>query len=479
MKRFTLATLLFGALSTGLAFGASDPVLKQVKELMQAKNYQRAIAMITTELRSKPQEYQLWLAMGYCHEGLQQTNEALEAFKRARTLNAKIPGIDNRINSIEKILKIGQAKKEDEHLTPEQKKGKELFAKVIKDKTYGRFDDAFGAFPACVDLNPEYLNGNDEGVIVAGLNYFQEKLERNDQSALFPHSVYLYFKGDFFNSEQGLYKFIEMKPAPEMIEKAQTYLKLIAERREAQSNALVKAPPQKDPDKTPIKTIDKAGKTTVASPSQPPSSPSTASSAVQPIEVMAGVPSDSDREALERSIKADRDMAARQAEVLIKEYSSANADRQKQIILDIGNLRAGSAEALGFLEGSLESKDYLTYAFSLEALRKIGPDAAPLAPHIIKSLDGVADLRVMNALNTLGRIQASDEETLSFLAKNLNSGKDNLQDVSFKSLVRIGEPAVPFLIEQKNKALDESGQKTLARIISQIKGISLDEALKL
>jgi len=485
MKRLALAALLCGALGADFAFGASAPFLKQVKELMQAKNYSKAITLIAAELRSKPQEYQLWLAMGYCRERMQQKKEALDAFKRARTLNPKIPGINSRIGSIEEIRKIGQAGKEDEYLTPEQKKAKKLFAKVIKDKGYGRFDEAFAAFPECVDLNPAYLNGNDEGVIAAGLNFFQEKLERGDRNARFMLSVYLYFKGDYTGSEDGLNKFIDMKPAPELIEKAKKYLKLIVDQREVQSQALSQAQGQAQgqaPVKVPIKTNVKTAGTVVGSASwttaPAPLSPAS-SAAVQAENAMAGVPSESDREALERSLKADRSLAAKEAETLIKEYQTANQARQGKIIWEIGMLRTGSAETLSFFEERLASKDYLVYVFSLEALRKIGHDAAPLAPQIIKGLDGVKDQRIVNALNTLGRIQASDEETLKYLAKNLSSGKNALRNVSFKSLVRIGEPAVPFLIEEKNKTTTaEDSKQSLGQIISQIKGISTDEAMQ-
>ncbi|HNV72034.1 MAG TPA: hypothetical protein PKO06_20175, partial [Candidatus Ozemobacteraceae bacterium] len=79
MKRLFISTLLLSTLSFPVSAGPSpDPFLKQVKELMQAKNYDRAITLINTELRAKPQEYQLWLAMGYCYEGLQKSKEALD-----------------------------------------------------------------------------------------------------------------------------------------------------------------------------------------------------------------------------------------------------------------------------------------------------------------------------------------------------------------------------------------------------------------
>jgi len=336
-----------------------------------------------------------------------------------------------------------------------------------------------------VDLNPAYLNGNDEGVIAAGLNFFQEKLERGDRNARFMLSVYLYFKGDYTGSEDGLNKFIDMKPAPELIEKAKKYLKLIVDQREVQSQALSQAQGQAQgqaPVKVPIKTNVKTAGTVVGSASwttaPAPLSPAS-SAAVQAENAMAGVPSESDREALERSLKADRSLAAKEAETLIKEYQTANQARQGKIIWEIGMLRTGSAETLSFFEERLASKDYLVYVFSLEALRKIGHDAAPLAPQISKGLDGVKDQRIVNALNTLGRIQASDEETLKYLAKNLSSGKNALRNVSFKSLVRIGEPAVPFLIEEKNKTTTaEDSKQSLAQIISQIKGISTDEAMQ-
>jgi len=134
MKRLALAALLCGALGADFAFGASAPFLKQVKELMQAKNYSKAITLIAAELRSKPQEYQLWLAMGYCRERMQQKKEALDAFKRARTLNPKIPGINSRIGSIEEILKIGQAGKEDEYLTPSKRRPRNSLPKSSRTK---------------------------------------------------------------------------------------------------------------------------------------------------------------------------------------------------------------------------------------------------------------------------------------------------------------------------------------------------------
>ncbi len=483
MKRIVIGALLISSLSlSGSAAGtASDPFLKQIKELMQAKNYNRAITLINNELRSKPQEYQLWLAMGYCYEGLQQSKDALEAFKRARTLNPKIPGIDNRIASIEKILKISEGKKIDEHLTPEQKQAKELFAKVVKDKLYGRFEEAFNAFPACVDLNPDYLNGNDEGVIAAGLNYFQDKMERGDSSALFMLSVYQYFKGDFFTSEQGLYKFIEQKPPLEQVEKAQKYLKLIAESREKQKLALVKEPPKKDPDKSPIKAIDK---TAAKSPGKTPETPDSAktSPAKQATAPMAsGADSNTivDFESHEKVMEDIKAEADRQATRLVKEFGSAQEARQHEIIYDLGWIGSSGQDTLNLFEQTLESKNPLTFVYTLEAIRKIGPGAAPLGSHIAKSVAEFKDFRLTNALNTLGRIKAADEDSLGLLIDKLKSGTDEQQTVSFSSLVRIGDPAVPALIEMKNKAIEESEKKTAAKAIAQIRNISLDEALNL
>ncbi|HNV70606.1 MAG TPA: HEAT repeat domain-containing protein, partial [Candidatus Ozemobacteraceae bacterium] len=339
------------------------------------------------------------------------------------------------------------------------------FAKVIKDKLYGRFDEAFSAFPECVDLNPDYLNGNDEGVIIAGLNFYQDKLERGDQSALFMHSVYLYFKGDFFGSEQGLYKFIETKPSKEELERAQKYLKLIADRREAQAKALVHEPPKKTPNKTPIKTIDKAPKKDPATSTAAVTtgvSGETGSTALAPSDTSNLPPLD------DGNVVVHAPHLEHATTKMLKDFDGDQASVVEALSL-AANYRIPDPEIVSKIADIVETTDNdMIRAHALDALSRIGAPAQSSLPQITRHLDSDNFFVRSLALNAAANSGGKPEELIPLFVPSFNSKSPAVRYTAIQATVKMGSRAVPALEEALKDATGQA-EKSIKQALKLMK----------
>ncbi|MFZ2959482.1 MAG: HEAT repeat domain-containing protein [Candidatus Ozemobacteraceae bacterium] len=467
-RRQLTSWLLAMAVSTGgplLAGGIpTDQFLNQVKDLMKAKSFGRAVTLIKQELGNKPTEYKLWLALGYCYEGDKKPGDALIAFRHAQKLNPGLNNLEARIKSLEKLLKPETPVKTDQYLTPDQKKAKEIFAQVLKDKSFGKFDEAFQNFLVCVDLNSDYLNGNDEGVILAALNYYQENLAKGDKETRFYHSAYLYFKGDYNNAEQGFYKFIEAKPTDEFKARAERYLKLITERRERQNLALVKTPTT-TPDAFGVKIREPKGvqaalpkaSSTAAIPLSSGTSPvlpgeeKTVGSGNVPVLVLEMEP-----------------LKAFEGDIIAQDLKSGDTDKMRHALWKIANYRSADPETIQQVTSVFETaSDEDLKAHALDALTRIGTPAKSALPQVIPLMSS-EDLMVrLRAMEAAVSISDKVEEVVPPLLENIKSENGATQRIAVQSVIKLGTKALPLLNEALTSA-SGAAKERIQKAISEI-----------
>ncbi|MBI3039776.1 tetratricopeptide repeat protein, partial [bacterium] len=264
----------------------SKRILKNVKELLRQKKPEKAITILKDSIKSDSKNAIFWVALGFSYEAANLLKEALEAFKNAQTLQPSLRNVGLRILVIEqKLKKQGNASQTETQsespLSETQKKARELFARAKSEKLDGKFESAFEKFIECVELDPDYLGGNDDGFIEAGLNYYAQRIKEKDKNAIYFFCIFKDFFGDYDSAERGLRKFLDLKPSKEMVAKATERLKLVEEHKKRAAIVLASPKP-----KEPLKKIQKG---TVSNPpvetaSSAPNSLASTSSDLLPLE---------------------------------------------------------------------------------------------------------------------------------------------------------------------------------------------------
>ncbi|MBF0548224.1 MAG: tetratricopeptide repeat protein [Candidatus Riflebacteria bacterium] len=230
-KIFILAISFIFLFQAFWAFGEKinkEVYLSKAKDFLKQNNTSEALQTLEKGLSEYPNEPKLMFALGSLLEKNGRLTEARDFYVKVKNVLPNYPALTFKIEQLEVKINLEKRNKSS-YLTTEQKKAREIFLEVLRDKSLGKFEIAFPKFIDCVDLDPTFLDGIDEGIIKAGLNYYKEEFRKKSKDALYYFSVYIAFMGNFSDAISGLQKFIASNPSPEMKECAETRIKKIEE----------------------------------------------------------------------------------------------------------------------------------------------------------------------------------------------------------------------------------------------------------
>lgn len=470
-KGFTLGLCVFLAL-TSLAGNAQttdslkiNPTLVRVKELLRAKQPEKAVTLLQDELKKQPTNAQFLYALGYSYEINKEPNKALEAFRHANRLNPGFPGLAMRIRNLEATLNTEQESAgDDSSLSEEQKKARSLFREALKEKSFGNFDKAFALFADCVELDIGYLGGNDEGIIVTALNHYESKLNvSKDSSATLYYNLFRFFRGDREFAERELNSFLASKPAPELAAVAEKWLNIIRNQQATEKDLIISYLSEKKRKLVEVED-EKAKKGAFAPKAQPASGPakiaqqSSTSSGVLPVIVSPGtfIPIDS-------FSKNPRFVHA------VATINDPDPEVAALAAHQIGTFRRATPEALQGLISALGSDDSIVQLTALEALGKIGPGADEAVPAVVGWLESNTPWMKIQALLCLGNIRTQPQVAVPQIVKCLGSDNRNVSFNARSTLLRYGKEALPALQELLADSVAGS-KKEIEEIILEIQG---------
>lgn len=252
MKRIALA-LAFAATISAPAW--SDPaevsaVLKSTSSLMKERKFSEAQKMIVGQLKKTRNSHKLWLALGYVMEADGQFEKALKAFYEARNLKTGIEGLPERISRLENLLKntgkdnadkpaaslLAQARYQLE--MKNTRKGLILFAEAV--------------------LADQSLIGSEGRLVDLGNKFFSDStIIHPEEEKLFFGGLFLFFAGNYDESEKALKTYASSFPDGDKRELAQKKLEEIKALRIQLKEV---ATPKTDKPKIVAKTEDAVGK---------------------------------------------------------------------------------------------------------------------------------------------------------------------------------------------------------------------------
>lgn len=467
--RIAISFLLGGMASCAVAqtMNRPDPLLGQVKDFLRQKKPLQAIDLLSKALKQKPNEPQFWLALGYAQESAKKLPEALAAFRQAQKLNPKFPGIENRIKGLEGLLKQDQVQApnpgQPEARTPEQQKAAELMRSAIREKSYGRFEEAFQFFIQAAELDNTYLGGNDEGIIRAALTFYKEKLDQGDLSAELYYSIYRDFQGDSDIAERGLNAFLGRNPPAEKAVVARNHLERILARTK-RLDSMTQAARSMDTTISPTPGV--------ASPTLKPISANSPSK-----QVPGKVASDNAAPAVAITSREYLSSIADPTPVkqskhpltdtLIQQAKSDDLEESANALWRMGDLQIATPESLALIAEGMKSEDRVKMVTSMEAAERMGEKAAPILPNILEAVRGDDQYRKFNALVALKRLHIQPETVIPVLIQDLNHDNNAVANSAMAAIVAYGQDALPYLLET-SKDPSSPHQKQAISAISQI-----------
>ncbi|MBF0406823.1 MAG: tetratricopeptide repeat protein [Candidatus Riflebacteria bacterium] len=200
-------------------------------------NLQDAINTLSEGLTKFPNDPKILYAMGTLLEKINRLDESLDTFKKVKNILPNYPSLSFKIELLEVKIALEKRNK-SAYLNADQKKARELFLEVLKDKSLGKFEIAFPKFIECADLDPDFLDGIDQGIIKTGLNYYSVAMSNNQPDSLFYHSVYLALMGDFSKALIGLNKYVSSDISEEKKALTRARIKKIEEWKKNLENSL-------------------------------------------------------------------------------------------------------------------------------------------------------------------------------------------------------------------------------------------------